>query len=1229
MTDPNTPGTTKQAMPFDSLLAQSRNLVCELLGEALDGMLDKVDDTLSALMSETQDPEMRKLYSETRNKALAQRKTIAEQFRAQYLREFQARSNRVRKTGQSFSDLDSYSLELDLVGEDDLNETLKLNDMATKLRQYCDEELVALDQRVGVLLGDANLEAEDNPFSPKAICDAYKLTCRQVDSNVKVRMVLLTLFDDHVLDDIRSVYKAVNALLVQNSILPKIRFRVARGQEGSKAPPAAARAAEETQGAVAHAVDRGPGGEQDFFSVLQNLIAGSVKAMTQPGATAGTGASAQGVAPIPGLSPVPGASAPGVAATPGSPPIGMPGSGRVDGAPVVVLQGAELMNLLTRVQHGDANAVADGSLPMVVSAGEPGTTNVLRELKASSVGTGMNQLDSMTLDIVAMLFDQLFDDPKIPIAVKGLIGRMQIPMLKVAIADKAFFSKKNHPARVLLDTLGEISSRLPADFSTSNPLFARLEAIIQELMNNFQDNIEIFDVVRERLQILVEEEDRRVEEETRSTASRLEQNERLAASKTMAEYEVKTRVQDGNLPRPVIEFLMHQWVKPLLIVHVRRGQHSDAWKNAVATMDLLIWSVEAKHTPEERQDLTTVVPELFKRLTAGLKIADIEDAIRDRFFSDLKKLHSEAVSAGGVGEVAEAQEAGADNLSAEFDTAPAMQFDVVPAAQPDVAPATNPDALPVMSFEFVPPIKPETAPAAKPDAAPATSPDALHVMQFDAGPAKEPEAVPAAKPDAAPATSPDALPVMSFEFVPPIKPETGPAARPDAATATSPDALHVMQFDAAPAKEPEAVPAAKPDVAPAASPDALHVMQFDAGPAKEPEAVPAAKPDAAPAAKPATPPTPTPAVAPAAAAQAPKPVAAPLTKPDAVPPAKPGAAPIIKPVAAPATKPAAPPAATPVVAPGPVAQTPKPVAAPAAKPVAAPTEKPAAPAAAAQTPKPAAAPAAKPVAAPTGKPAAPAAVAQTPKPAAAPLIKPDAVPAAKPGAAPVKKPDAVPATKPVAMQVTRPGAVPAAKPGTAPVIKPGVVPATNPAVAPAAPAQVPKPQPAPAGKPLPEPRKTVQPIAASASKVPAAVEAQGADSDSLDFTKILTIKNPFGAGQVHVKELETADVRAEGAPRAKGEVNEVEFIKNLKEGTWVEFRDKAGDDTHKPAKLSYISPLRSSFLFVDKQGKTVKECSRTELGRLVRLGMVVVVDAVAEEAPLFDRMMAGIIGKLT
>jgi len=171
--------------------------------------------------------------------------------------------------------------------------------------------------------------------------------------------------------------------------------------------------------------------------------------------------------------------------------------------------------------------------------------------------------------------------------------------------------------------------------------------------------------------------------------------------------------------------------------------------------------------------------------------------------------------------------------------------------------------------------------------------------------------------------------------------------------------------------------------------------------------------------------------------------------------------------------------------------------------------------------------------------------------------------------------------------------------------------------------------PAAKGTTMQTPRPTAKAIAPSAPRARTPVVAKETESDSLDFTKILTIKYPFGGGNVNVKELESTDVHAAAAPRTKGAANEVEFINNLKEGFWVEFREKGTEDTHRPAKLSYISPLRSSFLFVDQLGKTVKECSRTELGRLVRLGMVVIVDVVPDEAPLFDRMMAGVIGKLS
>jgi hypothetical protein len=590
MSDSDKSAGAQQATPFDSLLAQSRDLVCDRLSEALAAMLDKVDESLTARINETQDRDAQEVYRNTRDKTLAQRAAIEKQFHSRLLKEFQQRSNRAKKTGQSLSEIDLSSLELELVGDDDLNETLRFKELANKVGKYCDEELIALDQRVGVLLGDADLQPEDNPFSPQVIADAYKSTCRHVDSDVKVRGVLLKLFDDHVLDSVRSIYKDVNALLVKNGILPKIRYGVSK-KEGGKEP--ASGSAEEKAA---------PPTEQDFFAMMQRMMQAS-------------------------------GGVPGGA--------GVPGGGQV-----VVLQGAELLSSLTRLQQGAGGGGGEDGLPVLAAAGD-GTTNVLRELKSTSVGSSMGQMDAMTLDIVAMIFDQLFEEPKIPLSVKGLIGRMQIPMLKVAIAEKAFFSDKSHPARRMLDTLGDIAVRLPADFNSSSPLFGSLEKIVDELLAGFKDNVEIFDAVSGKLRDLVAAEDQRQTQEMEAAAKRLKEQEDLALAKAVSQQEIRERLKGraGKVPRFVVDFLVQHWIKFLLLVHVKRGKDSDVWKSSIETMEQLIWSVEPKETLEDRRKLASVVPPMLKRMSAGLKGAGVDQAATARFLDELMKRHTEIVGA--------------------------------------------------------------------------------------------------------------------------------------------------------------------------------------------------------------------------------------------------------------------------------------------------------------------------------------------------------------------------------------------------------------------------------------------------------------------------------------------------------------------------------------------------------------------------------------------------------
>ncbi len=1104
--NPDSVTATPQPTPFDSLLVQCRDLASERLSLALSGMLDKVDDALSALISETRDVNVQKLYSQTRDKALAQREAIEKQFRARYLREFQQRSNKVKKIGDSFADIDLSSLELELVGDEDLDETIKFNALAARLRQYCDEELIALDQRVGVLIGDASLQTEDNPFTPQAICDAYKDTCRQLDSNVDVRMVLLRLFDDHVVDEIRAVYKAVNALLIQNSILPKIRLS-ARKEPGK--PPTSTKAAGEAPKTTAKTEQKAPEGEQDLFSILKNLRA---NAMPPAGAAGVTGAPVAGAA--------------GAAA----------GAGGVQ----AVLQGAELLGLLTRIQLGDLSAMPGNIVPTANSAGEPGMANVLRGLKETSVGAGMNQLDMMTLDIMSLVFDQLFDEPKIPVGVKGLIGRLQIPMLKVAIADKTFFSKKTHPARRLLDTLGEISLRLPPDFNASSPLFGRMEVILQELIDRFEADLDVFDAARGRLETLITEEDKRVEQDTLSATNHIEQKERLALAKTVAQAEIKLRVRISNVPVPVLEFLIQQWVQVLLVVHVVDGEDSDAWKNALETMDLLIWSAEPKRTLDDRRELAVMVAEVRQRIAAGLKKGDIEDAVRSEFFTELREVH-----AGIIGNLEEddalTQDASRANDATISDSASAIQRESKSAAELPTAPVVEPVAMPAS----VPDLDIAPAPAAE------IAPVAV----------VEPVAVPAAEIGSVPDLEIARTPAVEVVPVPVVESATAPAFAPELERA-------------APAAEVTRVPAGEPAATPVPMPD----LDFAPAPAAEVAPAPIAQPAATPVSLPDLEFTtvPIPQVSPAAAAEA-----APAPAAQAVPAsaAEFGSLPELKFTPAPAAEPAAETASLPdlnfVIGPA---------AAPVAKPTAAP----------------AAQPAAKSTAAPTARPA-PTAPAQrvTVPPAAKAVAAPTApTPAAQRVAAP-------PASKPAAASAAQPAPASSAKPGLAPGARSVSAPPAKPA-----------------------PGKGVQP----APRSPAAPQSRSETnaSTSLDFTAPITVRNPFGGGKVQVEDLDfTAKpaAGAAGAAGAKRDATPAQLPANLAVGTWVGIREKSEKDARRSAKLSYISPLKTRYLFVDTQGKTTLDCSRAELASRFQIGEIVIMDKVPE-VPLFDRITEGLVGKL-
>ena len=59
----------------------------------------------------------------------------------------------------------------------------------------------------------------------------------------------------------------------------------------------------------------------------------------------------------------------------------------------------------------------------------------------------VNQIDGRTIDFVEMIFGAFLRDQNITHAIKSLLLRLQIPIIKIALLDLKFFYNPKHPAR--------------------------------------------------------------------------------------------------------------------------------------------------------------------------------------------------------------------------------------------------------------------------------------------------------------------------------------------------------------------------------------------------------------------------------------------------------------------------------------------------------------------------------------------------------------------------------------------------------------------------------------------------------------------------------------------------------------------------------------------------------------------------------------------------------------
>ena len=583
------------AGPGSKALRAIRDQATASLNKSIETMLDSVDDALFSRAEKAENNMAQTQYFDAMRELRIIRKDIENDFISNFKQHFDCGIPRPASQG-GLPDLNlEGESDLGLVDKNDLEEDLAVSNMVSKIRNHCLQSLYALDKRIGFLIGDPDLEHFENPLGPEAICHAFHEAATRIETGLEIRLVIFKLFDKHVGAHIDAMYRELNQQLIKMGVLPEIRTTVRKSTSRTS-----------------HPVYPQPGNtmtEGDSGGIPADTFAGGV-----PGYPVTGGVQYQGYTQYVQPS----------------------------------------INALTYLQQGSDPADGAG-FAADISGFDPtvartGTMNILRNMRNTPVIQNLGNSGGMTLDIVAMLFDYILEDRNIPDAMRALIGRLQIPLLKVALLDNHFFSTKTHPARQLLNRLASTAVGWDESQGTEDPLYAKIESIVQTILDEFEDDLGLFDNLLVDLDNFLAQEEEQAELRAERSAKVMEGKERLAEAESTTLEEIQPRIdtvdlqegvpgnQENNLDF-VREFVATHWKNLLFICCARNGKDSEEWKQAVQTMDELIWSVKPKTTPAERQRLVAIQPRLLEKLRTGMERLSIQPTERDDFIARLVRAH--------------------------------------------------------------------------------------------------------------------------------------------------------------------------------------------------------------------------------------------------------------------------------------------------------------------------------------------------------------------------------------------------------------------------------------------------------------------------------------------------------------------------------------------------------------------------------------------------------------
>lgn len=265
----------------------------------------------------------------------------------------------------------------------------------------------------------------------------------------------------------------------------------------------------------------------------------------------------------------------------------------------------------------------------------------VRERSAEFKKKAETDSEKAIIEVVALMFQSILSEDRIPSAVRVWFARLQVPVLRVALAEPEFFSNINHPARKLIDRMGAVALGFDSASITGSALETEVRRIVQVIEQYPETGRRVFQLVHDEFEKFLAKHltEKQSTSQLVSVAQQVEQRETLAIKYTI---ELRTMLNDMPVRDEVREFLFKTWAEVLALSAVRHGaQHAETVSFKRTAADL-VWASSAKPNRTERAQVIQALPDILHRLREGLAMVGVEGEAQDAQIKALTDTLAEA-----------------------------------------------------------------------------------------------------------------------------------------------------------------------------------------------------------------------------------------------------------------------------------------------------------------------------------------------------------------------------------------------------------------------------------------------------------------------------------------------------------------------------------------------------------------------------------------------------------